>query len=184
MTVSQVNIEPITDKTKMESASSLVANFKDGSRHLKLSFMRSRNWIVVPVESGCHFIPEDAELMSLALHSIQCFECLAIATEDLGKDSMCYRVSTSKAGLLDFSYECGHFNFALTTENLPFVVLCMVADYYLVAGQADFVTKAVGKSIQASRSEFFDFADKGWKNNDVREFLLDVYQRYEPFNGE
>lgn len=122
--------------------------------------------------------------MSQALHSIDCFECLAVATEPLKNTYICYWVSTSREGLLDFDTKCSHFNFALISEDVSFVVLCTVADYYLVAGQADFVTRAVGKSIQAARQDFFEFAtDSAWKDND-REYLLSICKRYEPFNGE
>ncbi len=181
--INSVNIEPIIDKAKIETALSLVATFTGQSHHLRLSFIQSRNWAVVPVESGSHFIPEDAELLSHALNSIGCFECLAVATEPLN-DDMCYWISTSKEGLFDFGKKFGFLNFALFSEDVSFIVLCTVGDYYLVAGQASFVTEAVGKSIQAARREFFEFAvDKAWPDY-MREHLLSVYKRYEPFNGE
>ena len=181
--INQANIEPITDKVKIASALSLMETFTDGPYHLKLSFIRSKNWAVVPVESGSHFIPEDAKLLSQALHAIKCFTCLAVATEPLN-DDICYRISTSKEGLFEFGKKLGFLNFALFSEDVSFIVLCTVGDYYLIAGPADFVTEATRKSIQAARGEFFEFADKGWKNNKVREFLLSVDKRYEPFDGE
>lgn len=178
-----MNIQPITEPARIGVLLSLVEDFAESSYHLKLSFVQSRNWAVVPVESGLHFLPEDAELISLALHSIQCFECVAIATEDLSESCIGYQVTTTQAGLLEFNKECAHFNFALTSEDLSFVVLCTVADYYLVAGPADFVTKTVGKDIQAAKQDFFEFAtDEGWRDK-IREHLLAVYRRYQPFNG-
>jgi hypothetical protein len=180
---SRVTIEPITDTVQIESALSLVANVIEGPHHLNLSFLRSRNWAVVPVESGSHFIPEDAELLSRALHSIECSECLAIATELLKNIDICYWVPTSKEGLLDFDYQCALFNFALLSENISFVILCTVADYYLVAGQADFVTRAVGKSLQAARRDFLKFTT-AWQDDVMRKYLRSVYKRYEPFNGD
>jgi hypothetical protein len=92
-------------------------------------------------------------------------------------------VPTSKEGLLDFDYQCALFNFALFSENISFVILCTVADYYLVAGQAEFVTRAVGKSLQAARRDFFKFAT-AWQDDVMRKYLRSVYKRYEPFNGD
>ncbi len=181
--IRQAHIKPITDKVKIESALSLVASLIEDPYHLKLLFIRSRNWAVVPVESGSHFISEDAELLSQALHAIDCLECLAISTEPLNPEDMCYRVPTSKAGLFDFSKKLGFLNFALVSEDVSFIILCTVEDYYLVAGQADFVTRAVGKRLQGARRDFFKFAT-AWKDDVMQKYLLSVYKRYEPFNGE
>ena len=90
-----VYLERITDKAQADFARSLVANFVDES-HISLSLIQERNWAVVPVETGNHFSHEDAALLSQALHSIDCFECLAIPVYPGGND--CYRIPTSEAG--------------------------------------------------------------------------------------
>lgn len=168
-----VYIERITDKAQEEFARSLVANFVDDT-HISLSLIQEKNWAIVPVETANHFSEEDAALLSQALHAIDCFECFAIG---IGFD--CYRIPTSEAGLIEFSYEGGHFDYALTDENLSFLIFCHF-EYLLVAGQADFVTKAIGTSIQTARREFFDFADD---SDYLHEFFLSLCDRYKPFNG-
>ena len=145
-----IYIERITDKAQDEFARSLVANLVD-QHYISLSLIQERNWAVVPVETGNHFFHDHAALLSQALHSIDCFECLAIQVTG-GED--CYRIPTSEAGLLEFGDECGHFDYALTDENLSFLIFCHF-EYLLVAGQADFVTQAVGTSIQTARRRFF-----------------------------
>ena len=168
-----VYIERITDKAQEEFARSLVANFVDDT-HISLSLIQEKNWVVVPVETANHFSEEDAALLSQALHAIDCFECFAIG---IGFD--CYRIPTSEAGLIEFSDEGAHFDYALTDENLSFLIFCHF-EYLLFAGQADFVTKAIGTSIQTARREFFDFADD---TDYLHEFFLSLYDRYKPFNG-
>ena len=168
-----VYIERITDKAQEEFARSLVANFVDDT-HISLSLIQEKNWAIVPVETANHFSEEDAALLSQALHAIDCFECFAIG---IGFD--CYRIPTSEAGLNEFSYEGGHFDYALTDENLSFLIFCHF-EYLLVAGQADFVTKAIGTSIQTARREFFEFADD---SDYLHEFFLSLCDRYKPFNG-
>ena len=170
-----VYIERITDKAQDEFARSLVANFVDES-HISLSLIQEKNWAVVPGETGNHFFHDHAALLSQALHSIDCFECLAIQVTG-GED--CYRIPTSEVGLIEFGDEGAHFDYALTDENLSFLIFCHF-EYLLVAGQADFVTKAIGTSIQTARREFFDFADD---SDYLHEFFLSLYDRYKPFNG-
>ena len=171
-----VYIERITDKAQDDFALSLVANFVDES-HISLSLIQERNWAVVPVETGNHFSHEDAALLSQALHAIDCFECLAIPVRPGGIN--CYRIPTSEIGLIEFGDECGHFDYVLTDENLSFLIFCHV-EYILFAGQADFVTRAVGTSIQAARRLFFEFADD---NDYLHQFFLSLCDRYKPFNG-
>ena len=171
-----VYIERITDKAQDDFALSLVANFVDES-HISLSLIQERNWAVVPVETGNHFSHEDAALLSQALHAIDCFECLAIPVRPGGIN--CYRIPTSEIGLIEFGDECGHFDYVLTDENLSFLIFCHV-EYILFAGQADFVTRAVGTSIQAARRRFFKFADD---NDYLHQFYLSLCDRYKPFNG-
>ena len=169
-----IYIERITDKAQAEFARSLVANFVDDT-HISLSLIQERNWAIVPGETSNHFSHEAAALLSQALHAIDCFECLAIG---IGFDD-CYRIPTSEIGLIEFGDECGHFDYALTDENLSFLIFCHF-EYLLVAGQADFVTKAVGTSIQTARREFFDFADD---SDYLHQFYLSLCDRYKPFNG-
>ena len=187
-----VYIERITDKAQYEFARSLLANFVDES-HISLSLIQERNWVVVPSETSNHFSHEDAALLSQALHSIDCFECLAIPVTGEGdcyqlptsevRGNDCYRIPTSEAGLIEFGDECGHFDFALTDENLSFLIFCNV-EYVLVAGQADFVTRAVGTSIQTARRLFFEFADDLDRHTrQGHQFYLSLCDRYKPFNG-
>ncbi len=171
-----VYIERITDKAQYDFALSLVADFVDDF-HINLSLIQERNWVVVPGETSNHFSHEDAALLSQALHTIDCFECLAIPVRPGGIN--CYRIPTSEAGLIEFGDECGHFDYVLTDENLSFLIFCNV-EYILFAGQADFVTKAVGTSIQTARREFFEFADD---NDYLHQFYLSLCDRYKPFNG-
>ena len=168
-----VYIERITDEAQEEFARSLVANFVDDT-HISLSLIQEKNWAIVPVETANHFSEEAAALLSQALHAIDCFECFAIG---IGFD--CYRLPTSEAGLIEFSDEGAHFDYALTDENLSFLIFCHF-EYLLVAGQADFVTKAIGTSIQTARREFFEFADD---TDYLHQFFLSLCDRYKPFNG-
>ena len=176
-----IYIERITDKAQDDFARSLVANFVDKT-HISLSLIQERDWVVVPVETGNHFSHEDAALLSQALHSIDCFECLAIpvyAPSEFG----CYQIPTSEIGLIEFGDECGHFDFALTDENLSFLIFCHF-EYVLVAGQPGFVTKAVGTSIQTARRLFFKFADDiDHHGPKAHQFFLSLCDRYKPFNG-
>lgn len=81
-----------------------------------------------------------------------------------------------RAGLVAFNREYGHFNCALLPGDRSFALVLTVDDYYLVAGDLDFVESAVGCSIERARSRFEAHAKHAWGGADkVR--LLDVASR-------
>jgi hypothetical protein len=62
-------------------------------------------------------------------------------------------------------------------------VLCTSKDYYIVAGPQDFVTKAVGSSIETAREKFVQFAaDQFWPEAEGKNFIA-VAERYALCNG-
>ncbi|HXD91556.1 MAG TPA: hypothetical protein VNU00_10915, partial [Candidatus Binataceae bacterium] len=86
----------------------------------------------------------------------------------------CFLVPTTERGLLDFSWECSHFNFVLMPSDRSATVLCTVYDYFLVAGPQHFVTLALGGAIEAARKEFDEEAvDPCWEGR-----LQRVAERY------
>jgi hypothetical protein len=164
------------DRTKFLARANEVT---DGPYHLGVAWIRQRGWTVVPVESGGHFNESDPDAARLAdaMRSAGCRECYAVAVEPVGPPPPAdvALVQATPDGLLDFSYECAHFNFLLMPDKLAFAVLCTVGDYYLVAGPTGFVRQAVGGDIERARNEFKEFAT-GWSEE---ERLLAVARRYE-----
>lgn len=162
----------------------LIEGMVEKPYHLNLDWLRARGATAVPVESAFHFDQLDASRLAAALHASGYGECLAVATEELAAMPACYRVETTEEGLLDFSRECGHFNYVLVTEDRAVAVLCTSEDYFVVSGPEHFVAAAVGGGVDEARRHFLDFAsDEAWPS-ELREALLSVHRRYAEFGGQ
>jgi len=172
-------IQPITDPDEVQRIQSLIEDVIDKPGHFKMERLVNKGWVVVPVESHSHFNEIGAEQLSQAMRSSGYEECFAIATEPLLDFPACFRVNTSKEGLMDFSWKCSHFNFVLIPEDRGVGVLCTVYDYFLVGGKGEFVRKAVGGSIKAAREEFNELASDDWWEGR----LLEVARRYESLSS-
>lgn len=178
-----MTIEPITDPATVEAAMSLIEDLVDKPWHLNIEWLVRHRWAAVPVESASHFSERDAELLSEAAKLLDCHKCLAVATEPLLPEELCYRVPTTQEGLLEFSHEATALNYVLLPEDRSFSVLCTSEDYYLVAGSREFVTKAIGASIDSGREAFLKFADDQLWPEATRRRLIAVAERYAPWDG-
>jgi hypothetical protein len=137
----------------------LRALLKQSSR-LDLEWIKRNRLTAVPVESNCHFSLDQAELISSAFQNEGLKRCFAVRTEDLKDFPNCFAFPSSTEGLLAFSRECAHFNFAVTGHELSCVILGTVFDYYIVVGSQTYVENAVGSSIVEARKKFRNFADE------------------------
>jgi hypothetical protein len=176
-------IHLIADSVKINEAMTLTRDVVDGPWDLNTSWIVAHHWAVVPVESASHFDESDAEHLSNACSQIGCRECLAIATEPLENTVLRYTVETTKEGFLEFSRETTALNYVLLPVGRSFAILCTSEDYYLVAGPPDFITTAVGSSIEAARVRFLQFADDQLWPVSERKRLLAVAEKYSHYNG-
>lgn len=171
MTDLQVVFNPVL----IQNLEAKLKDFVDQPWHLRVAQIIKNNWLAVAVEKGRHFEEPEAESVSQALRSEGITEIFAVATEPLKESSSCYRVAATKEGLLDFSRECAGLNFALTDEDLSFIILCTSEDYNVVAGLRRFVEVALGSDLDTARKKFRDFAsDEMWDGR-----LLAVAEEYE-----
>lgn len=177
------HIHPIVDSVQVNEAMVLIRDVVDGLWGLKTSWIVAHSWAVVPVESASHFDESDAEHLSNALSQIGCRECLAIATEPLENTALSYTVETTKEGFLEYSRETTALNYVLVPAEPSFAILCTSEDYYLVAGPPEFVTTAVGSSIEAARIRYLKFADDQLWPESERKRLLAVAEKYSHYNG-
>lgn len=151
----------------------------DGSMHFTPGFLRDHGWLVVPVESGLHLDESDAKCISRAASLCGKTKLRAVLLEELKEARNHLEVDATVEGLLLFSRECAHFNYALLPEDYSFAVICTTSDYFLVAGSRRFVKAATGKEIAAARSDFEEYAsDDSWSDSD-RARLVEVSRRYE-----
>lgn len=168
-----MRVVPITDEREAEQIKSLKTGLVDEPAHLNLRWLAQSRWLAVPVESAGHFDDEAARLLADAFQEMRCSDVFAVATEDLG-DFPDFLVEASKQGLLDFSWKCAHFNYALLPRDRTAAVLCTVYDYFLVAGPYRFVSRAVGGDVEAARAIFDDVAsDPCWDGR-----LQKISERY------
>ena len=178
-----MNIVPVFETALIASLTTNIAQLVDPPAHLQIDALKKRRWVVVPVESGSHFTKDDARLLASAIASLGIHECFAVATERLEQVEKYLRVPTTAQGLMEFSKECGHFNFALVPLNSSFIVLCTAFDYFLIAGAPNFVESALNMSLFKARAAFIRFASN-WLVDDQttqeeRSRLLNIARKYD-----
>lgn len=164
---------PIEDLSEVEKLERLKVGIIQEPAHLMSSWLVSKGWIVVPVESAGHFLEKDAECLSRAFQKMGHVELFAIATEEVVEDfPRCFLVDTSEADLMEFSQKCAHFNFALLPADRSVAVLC-TTEYFLVAGPVEFAAVAVAGDIAGAWKAFHEAAaNSPW--------LEGIAKRYEP----
>jgi len=171
---------PITDDYEVKTLIRLKSGIVAESAHLNPDWLAKNNRIVIPRESACHFNDEYASALSIAMREDGCEQVFALATEEITNNPVCYSVDVSKDGLLAFDRECAPFNFALIPANRSFAIVCTVYDYFLAAGSANFVRRAVGGEIDAAWREFEEVSlDPCWEGS-----LAKIVERYRPFSGQ
>jgi len=176
-------VEPIHAPEKIASLRSLIDDIVEEEIHISKRWIEANNWAVAPIESGLYLSQLADEWLSEAAQMMQCNQLWAISTESETAEH--HRVPAHRAGITSFRRECSVYHYVLVPENRSFIVLYTKEDYVLIAGPANFVTKALGASIAASRRQFMErYADDLMWPPKVREFLISVAKRYEPYNGE
>jgi hypothetical protein len=174
-----VNIfKPLSVAEQEVDLDRLSKNILSGPENINPDYVKRRGWVVVPVESACHFDAQDIKRLCSAIASVGTLTCLALVVDDLLGGPMAYSVPVSEEGLLSFNREFSGLNSLLVPENESFAILCSVADYYLVAGQSGFVAAAVGGDIADARETFWRFAsDPAWPDG-VRDSLMRTARTY------
>lgn len=184
--MSHKHIRVISDPAIISKLENTVGSIIESHLHFRLEWIEFNNWAVVPVEKGPHFNEREAEWFVEAANLLDCKECFAIMTEPGHSDiPSCYQVPVSQEAVLEFGFAAATLNFIVISEDYSFAILSTSEDYKLVAGPKAFVQKAVGSSIPTARSMFLNYyADDPMSPPKVREFLISVAKRYEPYNGE
>jgi len=137
-----------------------LARVLDSELHLDNSFLRSQQWIVVPVESGSHFDDSDISRIASAVQSAENRRLNAFFVEDVSDVDSHFQFEADCDGLRHFNLKCGHFNYAICPNDWSFLIVCTTNDYYLLAGKQEFVESALGTSISEGRKEFDEFASQ------------------------
>lgn len=151
----------------------------DDSLHFRGEFLRSHGWMVVPVESGCHFDDGDIEALAAGLHFAGKSSIKAVLGDSQAINApSCVEVDATEEGLRDFNRQHGHLNYLLIPDDCSFALICTTNDYFLVGGQKPIVERLIGTSTESARHDFDEFArDSSWTESE-RSRLLYVAERY------
>lgn len=152
-------MRPITDQHENAACQKLLAGLMDGAKltDFEGEWVTEQGWKVVPVEDTAHFAPEEIQRLVPALRNAGYSECVAVATEPVAPGPEVYRVPVSEEGFRSFNAECGMLRYLLTVEDRSWAISC--AEWFnLFAGPPALLEEMLGKSIEAARAEFMDYA--------------------------
>ena len=172
------HIHPIDDAPSIASNMLQMSLAIDNPFAFNLAWLKSNGFVCVPVESGMHFIEQDAKQIADALATSGNQFLNAVLTESLDNTVINYWVDASTEGLMAFNAACGSLNYLLTTPNRNLYILCTTSDYFLVAGTGPVVSICVGGDIPLARKAFREYSlDPAWPSQE-RQILTDTGNRY------
>lgn len=105
---------------------------------------RRDGWIGVPVEGSCHLNNEDQVRLAQQYLLNEHEEVFAVRLEELDGEPLVYRVRATADGIGAFNRRCSHHNYCLCPPDMSSLVICSTDDFFVVAGQRQFVTSAIG----------------------------------------
>lgn len=172
----QNKVEGLSDPQLITQLEKKSRELLDENADLLMEWVTHHGWIVVPTESEVTL--REAEWISNACQAYGYDECFAIITEPDPISFNCYRLSTSKMGILHASYQAESNHYLLMPADQGFAILRPFGLYSLVAGSNEFVEMAVGSTVETARKIFWDFAnDSAWPERD-RQFLTAVSNKW------
>lgn len=169
--------DPVVDPTLTTKLRAYVALVLERPGFLSRAWMRERNYLAVPVESGMHFTDQDIANILVACRKLGLETAYATAAEELWEFPPFWRLSLDEHGLNRFNFECASLNFMVAPEGLEFVLLCTSDDYFIVAGTRSFVEVVTGTSLEEADRRFRDYAEVAWGGTD-QERLFAVADYY------
>ena len=170
---------------------SLISRMVEKPCNLNLDFLKSKNWAAVPVPQTRIFTDEEINHLYNAFKYYNYTKGIVVVTEvfqdekhiaNTSKFPM-YELPLTIEGLKECTRACSPFNYVLTNFNLDFAILRTSEDYYLYAGDKNFITIALNAPINIARDNFLEFVYDIGYNEKLLNFFLSTHKRYEPFNG-
>lgn len=171
---------------KIEGASipsktqALASEIAENRRDIDVNAANRRRWTVVPVPDEPNFC--DAEWLANASHGNGVEQAIAFPLHVPPKHpdlAEFLSVPMTRDAIMEIAYEAAFIPYLLVAATLEFCVLLPGDDYFLVAGPASFVEKAIGCTLDTAKTNFVDDWAKGSDNPAFTKNMLKVWQRYE-----
>jgi hypothetical protein len=125
---------------------------KDGIE--EIAIVKQPEWIAVPVESNGHFDLEFQVRLQQTISEQGSQNIFAILIETPETEPVAYKIPNTREGIAEFNLVCGALNCALFTQELNWVIICTVDDYYIVAGQEPLVFQLLLANQDRAFAEF------------------------------
>jgi len=160
---SQSVFSTVKDEGRSEALVRKVGQVINRASEGRFGLTRVGDWVAIPSESSSHLNRGDRNRLATAFRSRGHERIYAVALEVLKNIELAYEIEASEAGLDLFNRTCAHFNYVLCSVDVSCLAICTTDDYLVIAGRADFVEGALGKSTGEAIAAFEEFiADPGW----------------------
>lgn len=118
----------------------------------EIALVKQLGWIAVPIESNFDLEFEVRLQQMLSEQGTQSIFAVLIETPET--KPVAYKIPTTLDGIDEFHLVCGASNCALFAEDLDWVVVCTIDDYYIVAGREPIVLQLLGTSRDRAFANF------------------------------
>lgn len=167
---------PVSDRSECEVLKRRVDSLVYGPGTLRFEECARRGWIAVPAESENHISDEVIDLVSQYCEAEGIDDLVAVETETLVLERLCYRVHPSRKGLLEFNRAMGLMYWVLMPKNGRWLVLCTRDEFFLIAGSAMDVQRLLATPVETALVVFEAYANEsGWTSG--QHAILDAVVR-------
>ncbi|MEC4807384.1 MAG: hypothetical protein SAJ12_22795 [Jaaginema sp. PMC 1079.18] len=125
---------------------------------LEITLFKRKGWLAIPVSDIDSFTQTFQQQLYEALISHKYFDLQILLLDPKGFAG--YSGTPTMDSLEEFRFETRPY-YSVLFSGVPepdFAIISIVSDYYIVAGEADFIYQVFGSDIQARFSQFQDFA--------------------------
>lgn len=120
----------------------------------EIALVKQPGWTAVPVESSSHFDLEFQTRLQQVMSERGTQNIFAVLIETPETKPAAYKIPTTLDGIEEFHLTCAASNCALFAEDLDWVIVCTVDEYFILAGQESFVFELMLPSADLAFTEF------------------------------
>ncbi|MBP0000939.1 MAG: hypothetical protein J7641_18400 [Cyanobacteria bacterium SID2] len=170
-------IKPIESKTEIDRIYQTV--FKVVKGHLqpdKITIIKQKDWVFVPVESAGHFTTEEMESLASVVSKRQYKEIIAVLFEKLKIFPSVLKFSVNIDEIFEFDFQCGSLWFVLYSGKPDWIFLCSPEDFFIVGADRQFIEEFLNSTVEKLFNDFIEFIDSRPKDEEqFNRYLRSIY---------
>ncbi|MFP4318691.1 MAG: hypothetical protein ACLFQ7_06950 [Phormidium sp.] len=170
-------IKPVKSKTEIDRNYQAVFKVIQGyPQPGKITIIKQKDWVFVPVESAGHFTTEEMEGLADVVSNRKYEEIIAVSFERLKDFPSGLKFSADFEEIFEFDFRCGSFWFVLYSGKPDWIFLCSPEDFFIVGAERQFIEEFLGLTVEQAFNAFIEFIESRPKDEEqFNRYLRSIY---------